>query len=77
MKIEPPGGAGPDFRDPGGPGVATNQTSNLNTLKRLTTSEGEEKKEEVPLIAGLIDSQQPTVDEEGTENEPREQDMEH
>ena len=57
--------------------VATNQTSNLNTVKRLTTSEGEEKKEEVPLIAGLIDSQQPTVDEEGTENEPREQDMEH
>jgi hypothetical protein len=55
--------------------VAT-KTSNLNT-KRLTTSEGEEKKEEVPLIAGLIDSQQPTVDEEGTENEPREQDMEH
>ena len=56
--------------------VAT-KTSNLNTVKRLTTSEREEKKEEVPLIAGLIDSQQPTLDEEGTENEPREQDMEH
>ena len=56
--------------------VAT-KTSNLNTVKRLTISEREEKKEEVPLIAGLIDSQQPTLDEEGTENEPREQDMEH